>query len=59
MSVFGMGKCEKSAAELAAAEALLAVGESPRNLALAPAELAAWATVASVLLNLDEAVTRG
>jgi hypothetical protein len=37
---------------------LLAVGESPRDERLEPAELAAWATVASVILNLDEAVTR-
>ncbi len=42
-----------------AAQALLSVGESPRDETLDPAELAAWATVSSVLLNLDEAVTRG
>jgi hypothetical protein len=37
---------------------LLAVGESPRNERLRPAELAAWAIVASVILNLDETVTK-
>ncbi|HVC94426.1 MAG TPA: PSD1 and planctomycete cytochrome C domain-containing protein [Pirellulales bacterium] len=42
-----------------AAQALLSVGESPRDETLDLAELAAWATVSSVLLNLDEAVTRG
>ena len=42
----------------AAATKLLAVGESPRDKRLNPAELAAWTTVASVILNLDETVTR-
>jgi hypothetical protein len=42
-----------------AAIKLLAVGEAKRNEKLDPAELAAWATVASVILNLDEAVTKG
>ena len=38
---------------------LLSVGESPRNEQLPPAELAAWSIVASVILNLDETVTKG
>jgi hypothetical protein len=38
---------------------LLAVGESPRDEKLDQAELAAWTTVASVILNLDETVTKG
>ena len=38
---------------------MLAVGESPREGKLDQAELAAWATVCSVILNLDEAMTRG
>jgi hypothetical protein len=38
---------------------LLGVGESPRAAALDAAELAAWSFVASLILNLDEAVTRG
>ena len=42
-----------------AATKLLAVGESPRDASLDQAELAAWAIVASTLLNLDEAVTKG
>ncbi|HVX11671.1 MAG TPA: PSD1 and planctomycete cytochrome C domain-containing protein [Pirellulales bacterium] len=41
-----------------AALKLLSVGESPRDERFEPAELAAWATAASVLLNLDEAITR-
>jgi Protein of unknown function (DUF1553)/Protein of unknown function (DUF1549)/Planctomycete cytochrome C len=43
----------------ATAEKLLAVGESPRNEKLDAAELAAWTTVASMILNLDETVTKG
>ena len=42
-----------------AAVKLLSVGESKRNEKLDVAELAAWATVASVILNLDETVTKG
>jgi Protein of unknown function (DUF1553) len=37
---------------------LLSVGESPRDRRLDPAELAAWTTVASVILNLDETITK-
>ena len=54
---------EKQRARFAAAPeqaaALLAVGESPRNEKLDAAELAAWASVASTILNLDETVTKG
>lgn len=46
-------------ADPAAAAKLLSVGESPRNEQLPAHELAAWAAVASVILNLDEAVTKG
>ena len=42
-----------------AAVALLKVGESPRDPGLDPAELAAWTTIGSVLLNLDETITKG
>ncbi len=41
-----------------AAMKLLAIGESRRNEELQPAELAAWTIVASVILNLDETVTK-
>ena len=41
------------------AKQLLSVGEAPRSEVLDTAELAAWTTVCSVILNLDEAVTRG
>jgi hypothetical protein len=37
---------------------LLAVGESPRDPRLDATELAAWTTVASVILNLDETITK-
>jgi hypothetical protein len=37
---------------------LLAQGESKADAALNPGELAAYATVASLMLNLDEAVTK-
>jgi len=43
----------------AAAKKLLAVGESPLNGKLDQNELAAWSTVASVILNLDETITKG
>ena len=46
-------------ADKAAALKLLGVGESPRDESLDPAELAAWATVASTILNLDETITKG
>ncbi|HEY3836007.1 MAG TPA: PSD1 and planctomycete cytochrome C domain-containing protein [Bryobacteraceae bacterium] len=42
----------------AAAEKLLSAGESPRNQKLDVAELAAYTTAASVILNLDEVITR-
>jgi Protein of unknown function (DUF1553) len=44
--------------DTAAATKLLGVGESPRNEKLGVPELAAWTTVASVLLNLDETITK-
>ena len=46
------------AADPGAAEKFLAIGESPRNAQLSPAEHAAWAQVATLLLNLSETVTR-
>jgi hypothetical protein len=42
-----------------AARKLLSVGESPRDDRLDIAEMAAWSTVASVILNLDETLTKG
>jgi hypothetical protein len=42
-----------------AARKLLAIGESKRNEQLDPAELAAWTMTASVMLNLDETITKG
>jgi hypothetical protein len=45
-------------ADNGAALKLLSVGESSRDQRFDSAELAAWTSVASILLNLDEAVTR-
>jgi len=45
-------------ADAEAAAALLAVGESPRNESLDLAEHAAWTCVASMVLNLDEAMSK-
>jgi hypothetical protein len=41
-----------------AADQLLGVGESPSNPKLPKDQLAAWTTMASAVLNLDESVTR-
>ena len=42
-----------------AALMLLGVGESRRDDSIDPSEAAAWAATASVLLNLDETITKG
>ncbi|MCP3920592.1 MAG: DUF1553 domain-containing protein [bacterium] len=42
-----------------AARALLAVGDSPPTQGAPPEELAAWTMVASLVLNLDETITKG
>ena len=40
------------------AESYLAIGEHPRDGSLAATELAAYTAVGSMLLNLDETITR-
>ncbi len=45
-------------ADPAAAQQLLAVGATPRDTAIDSSELAAFASVTSVILNLDETITR-
>lgn len=45
--------------DAAAAQSLLTTGESPRDATLSEPELAAWTRVMSVILNLDEAITKG
>ncbi len=45
-------------ADIPSAEKLLAAGESPRDKSIDTAELAAYTTTASVILNLDEVITR-
>ena len=49
---------EKYRAEPELATELLSAGESPRNESLDPADHAAWTLVASLILNLDEVLTR-
>jgi hypothetical protein len=46
-------------ADPAAAEKLLSVGAFNAKAGLDPIELAAWTTIASMILNLDETVTKG
>lgn len=41
-----------------AAQKLLAIGHTKSDAAVAPAELAAWMTVVSTLMNLDEAISK-
>jgi hypothetical protein len=41
-----------------AARRLLAVGESPYDTRIPAAEIAAWTTVASAILNLDEVISK-
>lgn len=43
----------------AAAKSLISIGDSQPDPSLDHAELAAWSTVMSVILNLDEAITKG
>ena len=45
-------------ADADAAREFLTAGESPRDEKLDPAELAAYAAVAGLILNLDEAITK-
>jgi hypothetical protein len=46
-------------ADRAAAEKLLSVGSFKSEAGLDRSELAAWTTIASMILNLDETVTKG
>ena len=41
-----------------APDALLSEGESPRDESLDPVELASYTSVASLILNLDEVITK-
>jgi hypothetical protein len=51
-------EAQRFAQEKTNADALLGIGESPREAALPAAELAAWTLVCNTLLNLDETITR-
>ena len=46
------------AANEAAAKQLIGVGDSKPDVQVAPAELAAWTSLATVLLNLDETISK-
>jgi hypothetical protein len=49
---------KRFAAEPDAANNLLTVGNAKVDMSIAPAELAAWTSVASIVLNLDEAISK-
>jgi hypothetical protein len=49
---------ERFRRDKSAAEKLVAVGDSPRDPNIDVTELAAWTTIASVLLNLDETISK-
>jgi hypothetical protein len=44
--------------DAASVERLLSVGQAPREAGLDPADLAAWTVVMSMILNLDEAISK-
>jgi hypothetical protein len=46
------------ASDKGAAEKLIGIGQAPRAAKLDPVELAAWTSLARVILNLHETVTR-
>ena len=48
----------KYRADPKSAESYLSYGEAVRNAVLNPADLAAYTTVANLIFNLDEAVTK-
>lgn len=52
------GRLEEFRADPTAAEALLKIGKAPLPPDLDPAELAAWTSIARVILNLHETITR-
>ncbi len=49
---------QRFTADPAAAEKLLGIGHSPRSDKIDATELAAWTAVASMILNLDEAISK-
>jgi hypothetical protein len=49
---------ERFTADPAAAKQLLSIGASPREESLPPADHAAWTTICSMLLNLDETLSK-
>ena len=49
---------ERFRRDKAASEKLVAVGDSPRDASIDISDLAAWTTIASVVLNLDETISK-
>jgi hypothetical protein len=45
-------------ADVDAAERLLAIGDSPRDRSIDPVRQAAWAALCSLILNLDETISK-
>lgn len=56
--VLYQGALDRFRRDGAAAEKLLAVGDASRDMQFDAAELAAWTTLASIILNLDEAISK-
>ena len=46
-------------ADVDAAKGLITIGDSPRLTSASDAELAAWTSIMSMILNLDEVITKG
>jgi hypothetical protein len=47
------------AKEINAARELITIGAAPVDRTTGPSELAAWTMIGNVILNLDEAITKG
>jgi hypothetical protein len=47
------------ASHIEAAKQLIATGETKPDPRFNPSELAAWTLIGNILLNLDEAITKG
>ena len=52
------GAIERFRGDKTAAEKLVAVGDAPREPGIDVVELAGWTTIASVVLNLDETISK-
>jgi hypothetical protein len=59
LRVYGEQRASFAKKHDAAFKFLLSAGQSKHDESLDPVDLAAWTMVASMILNLDEAMTRG